>query len=82
MMRVSKSSNQNYLRERPNINVSTQIVKEFYGSTIVLLYLKIINFVNKSLMEYIYLNSLSILVAPKCIKIFDILVDQNEKRNC
>jgi hypothetical protein len=71
MMRVSKLSNQNYLRERPNISVSTQIVKEFYGSTIVLLYLKIINFVNKSLMKHICLNSLFILVAPKCIKIFD-----------
>jgi hypothetical protein len=71
MMKVSKLSNQNYLREKPNISVSTQIIKEFYGSTIVLLYLKIINFTNKSLMKHIYLNSLFILVAPKCIKIFD-----------
>jgi hypothetical protein len=29
-----------------------------------------INFVNKSLMKHIYLNSLFILVVPKCIKIF------------
>jgi hypothetical protein len=33
--------------------------------------IKIINFVNKSLMKHICLNSLFILVAPKCIKIFD-----------
>jgi hypothetical protein len=58
-------------REKPNISVSTQIIKEFYGSTIVLLYLKITNFVNKSLMKPIYPNSLFILVVPKCIKIFD-----------
>jgi hypothetical protein len=48
--KVSKLSNQNHLREKPNISVSTQITKEFYGSTIVLLYLKITNFANKSLM--------------------------------
>jgi hypothetical protein len=71
MMKVSKLSNPNYLREKLNISVSTQIIKEFYGSTIVLLYLKIINFTSKSLMKDIYLNSLFILVAPKCIKIFD-----------
>jgi hypothetical protein len=34
-----KLSNRNYLREKQNISVSTQIIKEFYGSTIVLLYL-------------------------------------------
>jgi hypothetical protein len=71
MLKVLKLSNQNYLREKPNISVSTQIIKEFYGSTIVLLYPKIINFVNKSLMKHIYLNSLFILVVPKCTKIFD-----------
>jgi hypothetical protein len=51
MMKVSKLSNQNYLREKINISVSTQIIKE--------------------LMKHIYLNSLFILVVPKCIKIFD-----------
>jgi hypothetical protein len=71
MIKVSKLSNQNYLREKPNISVSTQIIKEFYGSTIVLLYLRIISFASKSLMRHIYLNSLFILVVPKCIKIFD-----------
>jgi hypothetical protein len=71
MMKVSKLSNLSYLREKPNISVFTPIIKEFYGSTIVLLYLKTINFANKSLMKHIYLNSLFILVAPKCIKIFD-----------
>jgi hypothetical protein len=46
-------------------------IKEFYGSTIILLYPRIINFVNKSLMKHIYINSLFIQVVPKCIKIFD-----------
>jgi hypothetical protein len=54
MMKVSKSLNKNYLREKQNIGVSTRIIKEFYGSTIVLLYLRIISFVNKSLMKHIY----------------------------
>jgi hypothetical protein len=71
MMRVSKSSNQSYLREKPNISVFTLIIKEFYGSTIALLYLKIIHFVNKSLMKHICPNSLFILVAPRCIKTYD-----------
>jgi hypothetical protein len=71
MMKVSKLSNPKYLREKLNISVSTQIIKKFYGSTIVLLYLKINKFVNKSLMKHICLNSLFILVAPKCNKIFD-----------
>jgi hypothetical protein len=71
MMRVSKSSNQSYLWEKPNISVFTPIIKESYGSTIALLYLKIIHCVDKSLMKPIYLNSLFILVAPKCIKIYD-----------
>jgi hypothetical protein len=70
-MRVSKLSNQNYLREKLNISVFTLIIKELYDSTIELLYLKIINFASKSLMRHIYLNSLFILVVPKCIKIFD-----------
>jgi hypothetical protein len=68
MMKVSKLSSRNYLRERRNISVSTLIIKEFYGSTIVLLCLKIINFVNKSLIKHIYLSFLFILVVPKCIK--------------
>jgi hypothetical protein len=71
MMKVSKLSNRNYLREKPSIDASTLIIKEFYGSTIILLYLKIINFVNKSLMKHIYPNSLFILVVLKCTKIFD-----------
>jgi hypothetical protein len=50
------------------MDASTLIIKEFYGSTIVLLYLKIINFVNKSLMKHIYPSFLFILVVPKCIK--------------
>jgi hypothetical protein len=71
MMRVSKLSSSNYLKERPNISVFTLIIKEFYGSTIESLYLRIINFINKSLMKHIYPNSLFILVVPKCIKIFN-----------
>jgi hypothetical protein len=71
MMRVSKLSNQSYLWEKPNISVFTLIIKESYGSTIVLLYLKTIHCVDKSLMKPIYPNSLFILVAPKCIKIYD-----------
>jgi hypothetical protein len=71
VIRVSKLLKPNYLREKLNISVSTLIIKEFCGSTIVLLYLKIINFVNKSLMKHIYPNSLFILVVPKCIKISD-----------
>jgi hypothetical protein len=39
------------------------------GSTIVLLNLRIINFVNKSLMKHICPNFLFILVVLKCIKI-------------
>jgi hypothetical protein len=69
MMKVSKLSNRNYLKEKQNIDVSTQIIKEFYGSTILLLYLRIINFVNKSLMKHICPNFLFILVILKCIKI-------------
>jgi hypothetical protein len=69
MMKVSKLSNRNYLREKKNIGVSTLIIKEFYGSTIVLLYLRIINFVSRSLMKHIYPNFLFILVVLKCIKI-------------
>jgi hypothetical protein len=68
MMKVSKLSNRNYLKEKQNIGVSTLIIKEFYGSTIVLLYLGIINSVNKSLMKYIYPSFLFILVVLKCIK--------------
>jgi hypothetical protein len=68
MMKVSKLSNRNYLREKQSIGVSARIIKEFYGSTIVLLYLGIISFVNKSLMKHIYLSFLFILVALKCIK--------------
>jgi hypothetical protein len=68
MMMVSKLSNRNYLREKQNIDVSTTIIKEFYGSTIVLLYLRIINFVNKSLMKHIYPSFLFILVVLKCTK--------------
>jgi hypothetical protein len=70
-MRVSKSSNQSYPREKPNISVFTLIIKESYGSTIALLYLKIIHFVSKSLMKHICPNSLFILVAPRCIKTYD-----------
>jgi hypothetical protein len=70
MMRVSKSSNRSYLWEKPNINAFTLISKESYGSTIALLYLKIIPFANKSLMRHIYPSSLFILVAPRCIKIY------------
>jgi hypothetical protein len=69
MMKVSKLSNRNYLREKRNIGVSTRIIKEFYGSTIVLLYLRIISFVNKSLMKHICPSSLFILVVLKCTKI-------------
>jgi hypothetical protein len=68
MMKVSKLSNRSYLREKQSIGVSTQVIKEFYGSTIILLYLRIINFINKSLMKHIYPNFLFILVVLKCIK--------------
>jgi hypothetical protein len=51
MMKVSKLSNKNYLREKQNIGVSTLIIKEFYGSTIVLLYLRTVNYVKKILDE-------------------------------
>jgi ribonuclease HI len=71
IMRVSKLSNQSYLREKLNISVFTLIIKELYGSTIELLYLKIISFASKSLMRHIYPSSLFILVIPKCIKIYD-----------
>jgi hypothetical protein len=67
-MKVSKLLSRNYLREKQNIGVSTQIIKEFYGSTIVLLYLRIISFVNKSLMKHIYPNFSFIPVVLKCIK--------------
>jgi hypothetical protein len=70
MMKVSKLSSRNYLREKQNIDISTLIIKEFYGSTIVLLYLRIISFVNKSLMKHIYPSFLFILVVLKCIKTF------------
>jgi hypothetical protein len=70
-MKASKLSNRNYLKEKQNIGVSTQIIKEFYGSTIILLYLRIINFVNKSLMKPIYPSFLFILVVLKCIKTLD-----------
>jgi hypothetical protein len=68
MMKVSKLSNRNYLSEKQNISVSTLIIKEFYGSTIILLYLRIINFVNKSMMKHICPSFLFILVVLKCIK--------------
>jgi hypothetical protein len=68
MMKVSKLSNRNYFREKQNIDISTLIIKEFYGSRIVLLYLRIISFVNKSLMKHIYLNFLFILVVLNCTK--------------
>jgi hypothetical protein len=68
MMKVSKLSNRSYLREKQNIGVSTWIIKEFYGSTIVLLYLRIISFVSKSLMKHIYPSFLFILVVQKCTK--------------
>jgi hypothetical protein len=68
MMKVSKLSSRNYLREKQNIGVSTLIIKEFYGSTIVLLYLRIISFVNKSLMKHICPSFLFILVVIKCTK--------------
>jgi ribonuclease HI len=68
MMKVSILSNRNYLRERQNIGASILIIKEFYGSTIVLLYLRIISFVNKSLMKHICPSFLFILVVLKCIK--------------
>jgi hypothetical protein len=70
-IRVSKLSNQSYLREKLNIGVFTLTIKEHYGSTIELLYLKTISFTSKSLMRHIYPSSLFILVVPKCIKIFD-----------
>jgi hypothetical protein len=71
MMRVSKLSNQSYLREKLNIGVFTLIIKEFCGSTIELLCLRIIYSTNKSLMKHICPNSLFILVAPRCIKTYD-----------
>jgi hypothetical protein len=67
-MKVSKLSNRNYLREKRNIGVSTQIIKEFYGSTIVLLYLRIINYIDKSLMKHICPSFLFISVVLKCTK--------------
>jgi hypothetical protein len=70
-MRVSESSNQNYLKERLNTSVSILILEESCGSTNVLLYQKIINFESKFWMKLIYPNSLFIPVAPKCIKIYD-----------
>jgi hypothetical protein len=71
MMKASKLSNRNYLKEKQNIDVSTLIIKEFYGSTIVLLYLRIISFVNKSLMKHIYPSFPFILVVLKCIMTLD-----------
>jgi hypothetical protein len=71
MMKASKLSSRSYLSEKQNIDVSTLIIKEFYGSTIVLLYLRIISFANKSLMKHIYPSFLFILVALKCTKTFD-----------
>jgi hypothetical protein len=68
MMKVSKLSNRNYLKEKQNIDASTLIIKEFYGSTIVLLYLRIINTINKSLMKHICPSFLFIMVVLKCIK--------------
>jgi hypothetical protein len=68
-MKVSKLPNRNYLREKQNIGVSTLIIKEFYGLTIILLYLRTVNFVNKSLMKHIYPNFSFIPVVLKCIKI-------------
>jgi hypothetical protein len=68
---VSKSSDQNYLKERLNTSVSILILKESCGSTDILLYQKIISFENKFLMKLIYPNSLFIPVAPKYIKIYD-----------
>jgi hypothetical protein len=68
MMRVSKLSNRNYLREKQNIGVSILIIKEFYSSTIVFLYLRTINYVKKSLMKHICPSFLFILVVLKCIK--------------
>jgi hypothetical protein len=68
MMKVSKLSNGNYLREKQNIGVSTRIIKESYGSTIILLYLRIINFVNKSLMKHICPSFPFIPVVLKCTK--------------
>jgi hypothetical protein len=57
------------LKEKQNIGVSTRIIKEFYGSTIVLLYLRIISFISKSLMKHIYPSFLFILIVLKCIRI-------------
>jgi hypothetical protein len=71
MMKVSKLSSRNYLREKQDIGVSTLIIKEFYGSTIVLLYLRTVNFVNKSLMKHIYPNCPFIPVVLECIKTLD-----------
>jgi hypothetical protein len=68
MMKVSKLSNRNYLREKQNIGVSTLIIKEFYDSTIILLYLRTVNYVNKSLMKHICPSFLFILIVLKCIK--------------
>jgi hypothetical protein len=67
MKKASKLS-RSYLREKQNISVSILIIKEFYSSTIVLLYLRIISFVNKSLMKHIYPSFLFILVVLKCTK--------------
>jgi hypothetical protein len=68
MMKVSKLSNRNYLKEMQNIDVSTLIIKGFYGSTIVWSYLRIISFVNKFLTKHIYPSFLFTLVVLKCIK--------------
>jgi hypothetical protein len=70
MMKASKLSSRNYLRERQNIDISTLIIKELYGSTMLLLYLRTISFAIKSLMKHIYPSFLFILVVLKCIKIF------------
>jgi hypothetical protein len=50
------------------MGVSTRIIKEFYGSTIVLLYLRINNYVNKSLMKHICSSFLFIPIVLKCTK--------------
>jgi hypothetical protein len=71
MMKASKLSNKNYPREKSNIDASTLIIKEFYGSTTILLCLRIISFANKSLMKHIYPSFLFILVVLKCTKTFD-----------
>jgi hypothetical protein len=68
MMKVSKLSNRNYLREMKNIDVSTLILKEFFDSTIVFSYLRIISFINKSLTKNICPSFLFNLAVLKCIK--------------